>query len=179
MNPAPSFNLLQNHASGKTPIVYFAFDIMVLKGNSVMSEPLDSRRALLQPGERSGAWRKMRVNRGQEFVVGGYTVGGNGFDALIFGVYKGKDLLYVARTRNGFTPRLREELIKKFRPLESKECPFINLPEGKAGRWGAGLTLAKMVDCRWVKPSLVGQFEFVDWTPDNHAALAIYRASGG
>ena len=47
---------------------------------------------------------KMRVNRGQEFVIGGYTRGTNTFDALIFGYYEGERLIYVARTRNGFTP---------------------------------------------------------------------------
>ena len=57
-----------------------------------------------EPGLRSGAWMKMRINRGQEFVIGGYTVGGNPFDALICGYYEGDRLLYAARTRNGFTP---------------------------------------------------------------------------
>ena len=110
----------------------------------------------------------MRVNEGQEFVIGGYTVGGGAFDALVFGHYEGKELIYVARTRNGFTPSLRESLIRKFRPLEIKDCPFTNLPEARSGRWGQGLTAAKMKDCRWLKPVLVGQFEFLEWTPDNH-----------
>jgi len=52
--------------------------------------------------------------------------------------------------------------------LEIKECPFANPPEPRGGRWGAGLTAEKMKECRWVKPTLVGQFEFVEWTPDNH-----------
>ena len=58
--------------------------------------------------------------------------------------------------------------MKKFRGLESKECPFANLRESTSGRWGAGLTKAKMADCRWLKPVLVGQFEFLEWTGDNH-----------
>ncbi len=121
-----------------------------------------------EPGLRSGAWQKMRVNQGQEFVIGGYTVGSKTFDALIFGYYDGDTLIYAARTRNGFTPVVRAQLMKKFRGLESKECPFANLPESKSGRWGAGLTKAKMKDCRWVKPMLVAQFEFLEWTGDNH-----------
>ncbi|MBN9657079.1 MAG: non-homologous end-joining DNA ligase [Acidobacteria bacterium] len=121
-----------------------------------------------EPGQRSGAWQKMRVNEGQEFVIGGYTVGGSTFDALVFGYYEGGKLMYAARTRNGFTPGLRAELMKRFAPLETRTCPFANLPEKKAGRWGAGLTAAKMEDCRWLKPLLVGQFEFVEWTPDGH-----------
>jgi hypothetical protein len=55
--------------------------------------------SLYEPGQRSGAWRKMRVNRGQEFVIGGYTLGGKSFDALIFGYYDGPNLIYAGRTR--------------------------------------------------------------------------------
>jgi DNA ligase D-like protein (predicted ligase) len=121
-----------------------------------------------ESGQRSGAWQKMRVNRGQEFVIGGYTVGGTTFDALIFGYYQDGELIYAARTRNGFTPATRASLMKRFRGLEISECPFANLPESKSGRWGAGLTAAKMIDCRWLKPELVGQFEFLEWTEDSH-----------
>ena len=124
--------------------------------------------SMYEAGRRSGAWQKMRVNRGQEFVIGGYTIGGSTFDALIFGYYEGGELIYAARTRNGFTPKLRAELLRKFKPLETSECPFANLPERKAGRWGVGLTAAKMEACRWLKPKLVGQFEFVEWTEDAH-----------
>jgi len=58
--------------------------------------------------------------------------------------------------------------------LASAECPFANLPEAKAGRWGEGLTAAKMKECRWLKPALVGQFEFVEWTPDGHLRHSCY-----
>jgi DNA ligase D-like protein (predicted ligase) len=126
------------------------------------------RNSKYEPGLRSGAWMKMRVNRGQEFVIGGYTLGTRTFDALVIGYYEGDHLLYAARTRNGFTPVTREQLFKRFAKLEMADCPFANLPEARSGRWGQGLTQAKMADCRWLKPSLVGQFEFVEWTPDNH-----------
>jgi DNA ligase D-like protein (predicted ligase) len=121
-----------------------------------------------ESGQRSGAWMKMRVNRGQELVIGGYTLGTKTFDALVIGYYEGDDLIYVGRTRNGFTPAIRQRLYKLFKPLEIPTCPFVNLPEAKSGRWGVGLTKAKMADCRWLKPVLVGQFEFVEWTPDRH-----------
>jgi DNA ligase D-like protein (predicted ligase) len=130
----------------------------------LVAKRLDSR---YEPGLRSGAWLKMRVNRGQEFVIGGYTIG-NPFDALIFGYYQDGRLWYAARTRNGFTPATRAQLFKRFKGLEIKDCPFANVPERKAGRWGAGLTARKMADCRWLEPVLVGQFEFVEWTGDNH-----------
>jgi ATP-dependent DNA ligase len=63
---------------------------------------------------------------------------------------------------------VREQLFKRFRELEMKACPFANLPEAKSGRWGQGLTKAKMVDCRWLKPILVAQVEFLEWTGENH-----------
>jgi bifunctional non-homologous end joining protein LigD len=76
-----------------------------------VSKHLDSGN---EPGKRSGAWQKMRLNQGQEFVIGGYTASPKNFDALIFGYYEGSDLIYAARTRNGFTAASREQLFRKF-----------------------------------------------------------------
>jgi len=209
----PSFSALQNHGSGKFPILYYVFDVMVLEAVDVMREPLSRRRELLEQkilphlvepikysaeldsdlsdliqsvkklrleglvakrrdsryeaGLRTRAWWKMRVTAGQEFVIGGYTLG-NPFDALVFGYYEGKRLMYVARTRNGFTPPSRQRLFERFRGLEVQDCPFVNLPEARNGRWGEGLTKEKMQECRWLKPVLVGQFEFTEWTPEGH-----------
>lgn len=126
------------------------------------------RNSCYEPCQRCGAWLKMRVNRGQEFVIAGYTPGPKNFDTLIFGYYESGKLMCVARTRNGFTPSLRDQLFRRFHGLELKTCPFANLPETGAGRWGQGLTAAKMKECHWLKPLLVGQFEFAEWTPDNH-----------
>ena len=210
----PSFNALQNYGSSKVSVFYYLFDVLVLAGRNVMSQPLATRRELLrdrilpaledpirhspelnaslpdlvesvrlqgleglvakrldstyEPGQRSGAWQKMRVNRGQEFVIGGYTPSGASFDALIFGYYTGDQLMYAARTRNGFTPGSRAQLYRLFRDLEIPSCPFHSLPEARSGRWGEGLTADKMKGCHWLRPVLVGSFEYVEWTPDNH-----------
>ena len=131
----------------------------------LVAKRLDSR---YETGLRTGAWQKMRVNRGQEFVIGGYTVGGSTFDALVFGYYESGKLTYAGRTRNGFTPAVRRRLFARFLGLEIEQCPFANLPEAKSGRWGAGLTAAKMKDCRWLSPVLVAQIDFLEWTGDNH-----------
>jgi bifunctional non-homologous end joining protein LigD len=126
------------------------------------------RNSTYEAGLRTGAWMKMRVNRGQEFVIGGYTHGTKTFDALVFGYYDGDKLIYVARTRNGFTPVSRAHLFRRFKALEIKKCPFVNLPEARSGRWGQGLTKEKMAEVQWLKPLFVGQFEFLEWTADNH-----------
>jgi len=137
----------------------------------LVAKRLDS---IYEPRKRSGAWQKMRLNQGQEFVIGGYTSSPRNFDALIFGYYRGRDLIYAARTRNGFTPASREQLFHKFRGLEILDCPFVNLPEAHAGRWGQGLTAEKMRDCHWLKPELVANFEFLEWTQDGHLRHSKY-----
>jgi ATP-dependent DNA ligase len=216
----PSFNRLQNYTPGAAPLVYYVFDVMMLRGKDVTAEALTARRRMLEtqvlpklaepiresplldaslsdliatvkahglealvakrrdssyePGQRSGAWMKMRVNRGQEFVIGGYTIGGNGFDAIVFGYHDGEKLIYAGRTRNGFTPTERKQLLQRFRPLQIGACPFANLPEVTSGRWGQGLTAEKMADCHWLSPVLVARFEFVEWTADGHLRHARY-----
>ena len=142
--------------------------ILSVKAQGLEGLVAKRRDSRYESGLRTGAWQKMRVNRGQELVIAGYTPSLKSFAALVIGYYEGPKLLYAARTRSGFTSASRLELFKKIRPLEIKECPFANLPEKKAGRWGAGLTAAKMAECRWLKPELVGQFEFVEWTGENH-----------
>jgi ATP-dependent DNA ligase len=139
----------------------------------LVAKRLDS---VYEPGARSGAWRKMRLNRSAGFVIGGYTRGGRTFDAIALGKYEGDRLVYVARTRVGFTPASRERLMAQLRPLEVPECPFANLPEARSGRWGEGLTAETMKDCVWVRPELVAGIEFVEWTPDNHLRHARFIA---
>ena len=74
-----------------------------------------------EPGKRTGAWIKYRVNRGQELVIGGYIPGPHGFDSLIVGYYRGKDLIYVARVRNGFVPASRRQVFEKIRQTRIRE----------------------------------------------------------
>jgi ATP-dependent DNA ligase len=103
--------------------------------------------SLYEPGKRTGAWIKYRVNRGQELVIGGYMPGPHGFDSLIVGFYRGKDLVYVARVRNGFVPASRRQVFEKSRHLVSPTMPFVNLPDTHKSRWGDELTAEKMKEC--------------------------------
>ena len=118
-----------------------------------------------EPGKRSGAWLKYKVNKVQAFVIGGYTPD-NPLDALIVGYYEGEELIYAAKVRNGFVPRLRREVWHKLKGLEIADCPFANLPEKKRTQFS--LTREEMKNCIWLKPQLVAQIEFMEWTPDGH-----------
>jgi DNA ligase D-like protein (predicted ligase) len=121
-----------------------------------------------EPGVRSGSWSKYRINLGQEFVIGGYTPGTLGFDALIVGFYRGKDLIYAARVRAGFVPSTRREVFERIKHLKITKCPFKNLPELGDGRWGQGLTVEKMKACTWLKPEAVVRIDFLEWTGADH-----------
>ncbi len=122
-----------------------------------------------QSGKRSRAWLKYKINKVQPFVIGGYTPG-NPFDALIVGYYEDDDLMYAAKVRNGFVPRIRREIAQNFAGLEEHSCPFVNLPEKRRTQWA--LTREEMKNCVWLKPKLIAQIEFVEWTPDKHLRAA-------
>lgn len=202
------FQILQNFHTGQAQMHYYAFDILALKGRSLLRSPLEERRSILadilptndrvtlsvvdhgpashmlqfvrdnglegvvakrsdseyEPGKRSGLWSKLRIDRGQEFVVGGYTPGGYGFDALLVGFYRGRDLIFAASVRAGFVPGSRREVFKRIKPLITTKCPFVNLPDKTAGRWGQGITAEKMKVCTWLKPHVVVRIDFREWT---------------
>jgi bifunctional non-homologous end joining protein LigD len=85
---------------------------------------------------------------------------------LIVGCYDGGNLKFVAKVRNGFVPKVRGEVLQRFAGFETQKCPFTNLPEKRRTMWA--LTAEEMKDCRWLKPELVVQIEFTEWTPDGH-----------
>ena len=121
-----------------------------------------------KPGDRSGAWVKVRANRAQELVVDGYIPGSTTFDSILVGYYEGRDLMYAVRIRNGFAAASRRTVFSSFDGLSISKCPFRNLPKSRKGRWGDGLTAEDMKKCRWLKPQLVAAIEFLEWTRDNH-----------
>jgi ATP-dependent DNA ligase len=105
--------------------------------------------SIYQPGKRSGLWSKYRINLGQEFVIGGYIPSNLGLDSLVVGFYRSKDLHYAARARAGFVPATRRTTFDAIKHLKTAKCPFVNLPEKEAGRWGQGLTAEKMKEFIW------------------------------
>lgn len=124
--------------------------------------------SVYQPGKRTGLWSKHRISLGQEFVIGGYVPSNLGLDSIIVGFYRGKDLIYVSRVRAGFVPATRRKVFEQIKHLTTTHCPFANLPESASGRWGQGLTAEKMKECLWLRPEIVAQIEFLEWTSVDH-----------
>ena len=110
----------------------------------------------------------------QEFVIGGYIPGAHGFDALLVGVYENKRLIFVAKVKDGFVPRIRDDLFPTLKALQTAQCPFKNLPEKRASRWGESLTAEKMERCRWIKPKMVCRI--VEWTDAGHLRHCTFLA---
>lgn len=124
-----------------------------------------------ESGRRSGAWVKFKWSNEQEFVIGGYTQPQGTrlhFGALLVGYYEGNQLLFASKVGTGFDSKGLEMLYKKFQPLVQSDCPFANLPEKRSGRWGQGITRAQMKLCTWLRPELVAQVRFTEWTRDGH-----------
>jgi bifunctional non-homologous end joining protein LigD len=132
-----------------------------------------------RPGQRTKDWLKVKFSPRQEFVVGGYRPGGDTFDSILVGYYRGRDLQFASKVRAGFTPHTRAELFRRIAGLEIRRCPFANLPNAEnRGRWGEGITAEDMSTVRWVKPALVVEVSFVEWTNGNllrHASFAGIR----
>ncbi len=94
----------------------------------------------------------------QEFVIGGYSKPEGsrvGFGALLLGYYDKGDFVYAGRVGTGFTTQSLKELTRELKSRRADKTPFANPPRGADSR---GVT--------WVKPELVGEVEFTEWTSD-------------
>jgi bifunctional non-homologous end joining protein LigD len=119
-----------------------------------------------ETGHRSGSWVKIKFHRGQEFVVVGYTLPKNSrkyFGALSLGYYKDKRLIFAGRVGTGFNDKALKEIFNKLKPLEVPD-PMVEEIQEPSGRWKPRGWKAS--DSRWVKPQLVAQVQFTEWTSD-------------
>lgn len=154
-------------------------EFLLQKAEELKLEGLIGKKAdsVYQVGERSGAWIKLKLNREQEFVIGGYTEPARGrlkFGAVLVGYYEGKSLQFCAAVGTGFDDKLLRSLYERFQKIAQKDCPFSNLPEKKKGRFGDGITAAEMKRCHWVKPVLVCRVKFTEWTPDGKLRHSVF-----
>ena len=161
--------LLSEDLHGTTSDILEAVHSLGLEG--VIAKRVDS---LYRPGQRTGAWLKLKLDRQQEFVIGGYRPGPSGIDALLVGVYDGKQLRFAGKVRAGFTPRVRRDVFAQVQRVHAARFPFVDLPNAKPSRWGGGVTAEQMREMQWLKPSLVAQVRFVEWTSDGHLRHAAF-----
>ena len=92
----------------------------------------------------------------------------------MLGYYKNGKLWFAGKVGTGFNEALLEQLHVLLDQLSQPDCPFANLPEKKAGRYGAGVTRTEMRRCHWVKPKIVCQVKFSEWTRDGKLRQPVF-----
>jgi bifunctional non-homologous end joining protein LigD len=132
------------------------------------------RDSTYEPGERSGAWIKLKLSPEQEFVIGGFKRG-SPLESLVVGYYSEGKLLCAGKVRQGLNPRNRRELAQLLRPLAVEKCPFANLPNARKSHWGEGITAEQMKEIQWVKPTQVAQVSFTEWTSGGNLRHATFK----
>lgn len=118
-------------------------------------------------GSRSGDWIKLKCDKRQEFVIGGYTLSDkktSGVSSLLLGVYEGDDLIYAGRAGTGFTERMMKELEEKFGKIKRRETPFKEAPKSR-----------KNEEIIWLKPELAAEIKFAEWTGENQLRQASFK----
>ncbi len=129
------------------------------------------RQSVYEPGRRSGAWVKLKSLNEQEFVIGGFTPPAGArkyFGAILVGYFdktsagkSGRVLRFAGKVGTGFNSRSLAALRAQFKDIELDHCPFVDLPTR-----GGGLSAGEVRRCTWVKPELVAQIKFSEWTRD-------------
>jgi bifunctional non-homologous end joining protein LigD len=117
-----------------------------------------------EPGNRSRNWLKLKIEFRQEFVVGGYTEPRNSREhigALLLGYFDKDRFIYVGHTGGGFTRKGLEEMYRRLKPLERKTSPFEETPKTNE-------------KAHWVKPEVVVEVKFNEWTADRRLRQPIF-----
>ena len=133
--------------------------------------------SLYEPDRRSGAWLKCKVLAEQEFVVGGFTQPRNSrefFGAILVGYYEDGRFCYAGKVGTGFDAGTLESLHGAFMRKRVAACPFADLPRTGKARFGLGMGPAEMRKVTWVRPTLVAQIRFSEWTEDRLLRQPVY-----
>jgi bifunctional non-homologous end joining protein LigD len=125
--------------------------------------------SLYKSGKRTPDWRKLKLVHEQEFVIGGWTEPRQTrayFGALLLGVYEPQDhgpqpLVYCGHIGTGFNEKELARVMKLLGPLETAVCPFKTKPKSNERP-------------HWVRPELVAQIKFTEWTADGKLRHPVY-----
>lgn len=152
---------LSEHVTGNGPAAYEQACGSGLEG--IVSKRRDSP----YTQSRTPSWIKVKCFNQQEFVIGGISAPEGEREelgALLLGYYADDALRYVGKVGTGFSTETLKKLGTQLRSLARTKPPFVNPPTGVEAR---GVT--------WVRPELVAQVQFRDWTDDDHIRHASFR----
>ena len=130
----------------------------------IMAKKSDS---FYSAGNRSKDWLKIKANKRQEMVIGGYTKNDDSsksFSSLLLGVYEKGKLIYTGKVGTGFSEKLQIEMLEQFKPYLINTPPFAKMPDiNKPSRFQHNPPHATAV---WMKPELVCEVSFTEMTTD-------------
>ncbi|NLB52488.1 MAG: DNA ligase D [Syntrophomonadaceae bacterium] len=118
-------------------------------------------------GTRNGDWIKLKCDKRQEFIIGGYALSDkrtSGISSLFLGVYEGKDLIYAGRAGTGLSESRIQELEEKFKAITRTASPFKLAPKPRSNE-----------KVTWLAPKLVAEIKFAEWTEDNLLRQASFK----
>ncbi|HEX2986504.1 MAG TPA: DNA ligase D [Caproiciproducens sp.] len=118
-------------------------------------------------GTRNSDWIKLKCDKRQEFVIGGYTLSDkktSGVSSLLLGVYEGKNLIYAGRAGTGLSTQSMGDLENKFRGIKRETSPFKQTPKARPHE-----------NITWVEPQLVAEIKFAQWTEENQLRQASFK----
>ena len=149
----------------ETPGIEFYEAAKKMNIEGIMAKKADSD---YKPGLRTREWLKIKTNKRQEVVIGGYTVNEGTsklFSALLVGVYDKKGrLVYTGKIGTGFTVKMQKEMLKQFKPLLTKTPSFFEVPDiNRPGRFRPNPPHAKAY---WLKPKLVCEVSYTELTSE-------------
>ncbi|MEJ7608222.1 MAG: non-homologous end-joining DNA ligase, partial [Bryobacteraceae bacterium] len=147
---------LSTHMEGRGEDILEAARAAGLEG--IIAKRSDSK----YEGRRSDCWRKIKVTGEQEFVICGYTHGEREtFSSLVLGLYQGSELTWCGNVGTGFNEQSLAQLHKRLATLETDRSPFKTKP-------------AMLRKATWVKPELVCQCRYSEWTKDGRLRAPVY-----
>ena len=116
-------------------------------------------------GKRTRDWLKVKTEKRQELVIGGYTHNEGSsklFSALLLGIIENGSFNFVTPVGTGFNRKMQDDIIKQLRPYETSQCPFSAVPEyNKPSRFRPNPPKASVT---WVKPTLVAEIAYREET---------------
>ncbi len=132
----------------------------------VMAKKRASRYA---EGRRTRDWLKVKTHGEQEFVIVGYTKGegrrARSFGSLVLAVNDGGTLRWVGNAGTGFTEKTIAELLAALEPLRVEKSPLAVVPK---------MAKVRKADVEWVRPQLVAEVKFAEWTHDGHLRAPVF-----
>lgn len=127
----------------------------------IVSKRLD---APYRSGRTNASWLKVKCRAGQEFVIGAWTDTAGQFRSLLVGVPRDGHLAYVGRVGTGFGQDVVTHLMPRLKAVTVAKNPF-----------GGDNAPREQSNIHWVKPELVAEVEFANWTADGMLRAASFK----